>query len=251
MPPKKTLKAQIIELYKTTDGKLDPLQMSQELKKVDIIASPAYCEEVMGAFKDKMGKLGLESMKPKELIFEKVEESGKPIEKPIEKPKEATPPPETVKPGEPKKVQSKVKEPTAGEIKLLEDAAKKKPPEVVNAILTGQSKPVLAAIFKVENWALSKALDEKDILDAETQQSLIETWQPFVDEWLNKLAKDNPALYAAILTTVIMHIPILLRVADKYLSKGKNAKNVTPPKDEYTAKPAITEKKGNESSKGH
>ncbi len=222
MPTKKTLKSQIAAAA-DANPTFDPLQISEVLKAGGVNATPAYCEQIMAEYKEKKAKAGIDNKNAGELVFTKVNDKpAKAADVETAKKKAETEKKENEKP---KKVETGVREPNPEEIKRLEEAAKKTPPDLMQSIMSGKAKPLVEAIFSVENWVLAKVLDDKDpALSPEAVQMLVNTWTPLVDGWLVKLSEKYPELYMALITTAVMHIPLLLKIADKYLTASAKKK---------------------------
>lgn len=207
----------------------DPMAISKELEKQGHNISPALASQFVLDIQKKGEKLGVDLKNPRKLIFEKVQKEGeKPTEKEIppqkqnEIHKEALKiptPPMKGRMAENEKPKPKIGPPSKDEIKTLEKAKGMDKGDLTAAIMSGKAKPIIDAVIHLENFVIERVLSKEDRLDQETQEALSNTWTPFLDQWLSKIAEENQALYVAIITTLILQAPILLKIAEKYLLK--------------------------------
>lgn len=211
----------------------DPLQLSHatdsEGKSSVNGATPSYIDQVIRSYKATLDAKGLKEVPAGAVKFVEVKEDAKtetlPLPKDTEKPipnwkkayggvAEALTPAPTAKKAE---IGVKIKEPNPEDIKKLEEARKIAPQNVIEALKKGKiSKEHLKSIINVENWLLKKYLDYQH--DEATVDLLAEAWEKPINSYLGGLSQESEKsafLYIAIGTTIIAHIPVIIKLAEK------------------------------------
>ncbi len=233
-PQRVTTKSLIVAAHRLNPT-LDPLQLSQqkdsESKSTVNGATPSYIDQVIRAYKATLEAKGLKEVPVGAVKFVEVKENAQVSqtldvktvtpEKPIPNWKKAyggvadalTPAP----PAKKTDIGVKIKEPNPEDIKKLGEARKIAPQNVIEALQKGKiSKEHLKSIINIENWLLKKYLDYQH--DEATVDLLAEAWEKPINSYLGGLSQESEKsafLYIAIGTTIIAHIPVIIKLADK------------------------------------
>ena len=220
---KETLKSKIVNAYKAHQD-FNPFELSK-LPEVDG-ATPAYIDQVVRDYKEKQKKLGVNLEKPSELIFEKVNENPAKTEKVEQAVKEGEKAKEEKE--KPKVIKAKIGEPSPEDIKRLKEVAATPAEKVIDGLLTGKlTKEHIKSIFKIENWLLKKYLDYEH--DEPTLDMLATSWERPLGKYLDKMQSENTEIYIAIATTIIAHVPVIVKLLEKY-HVGEKLKGLTKKK---------------------
>lgn len=210
---KETTKSKIINAHNANPD-FDPSQLSKVLAETGTTATPSYCDQVIREYINKQEKLGIDVNKASTITFEKVIDNPEKDAKVEQAAKQAKT--ETEKKEAPKTIKSNIKEPTPEDIKNLKEAATTPKNDVLNALISGKlNKEHIKSIFKIENFILKKYADGYEH-DEATLDLLATSWEPVLDKYMSKLGSENTALYLAIATTVIAHVPVIITMAEKY-----------------------------------